>query len=91
MIQNREHWLPVVGYENLYEVSNRGRARSVDRVIVQPGPWGSQPAVRRKLKGRILQQRRGEITLSRQSIRRTVGVRRLMAEAFNACQPRRTA
>ena len=30
-----ETWKPVVGYEGRYEVSDRGRARSVDRVIVQ--------------------------------------------------------
>lgn len=27
-----ERWLPVVGYEGAYEVSNHGRARSLDRV-----------------------------------------------------------
>lgn len=27
----REEWLPVVGYEDSYEVSNRGRVRSIDR------------------------------------------------------------
>ena len=29
--KNDEHWLPVVGYENLYEVSDRGRVRSLIR------------------------------------------------------------
>lgn len=28
-----ERWLPVVGYEGLYEVSDQGRVRSVDRVV----------------------------------------------------------
>lgn len=28
-----EHWLPVVGYEGLYEVSDLGRVRSLDRVV----------------------------------------------------------
>lgn len=28
-----EHWLPVVGYEGLYEVSDQGRVRGVDRVV----------------------------------------------------------
>lgn len=30
---NEERWLPVVGYEGLYEVSDHGRVRSVDRYI----------------------------------------------------------
>ena len=29
----QEIWKPVVGYENLYEVSNTGKVRSVDRSI----------------------------------------------------------
>ena len=28
-----EQWRPVVGYEGLYEVSNRGRIRGVDRLV----------------------------------------------------------
>lgn len=29
-----EKWKPVVGYEGLYEVSSKGRVRSVDRVLI---------------------------------------------------------
>ena len=29
----REEWRPVVGYEGLYEVSNRGRVKSVERTV----------------------------------------------------------
>lgn len=28
-----ERWLPVVGYDGLYEVSDRGRVRSLDRIV----------------------------------------------------------
>ena len=30
-----EHWLPVVGFEGSYEVSDRGRVRSLDRISSQ--------------------------------------------------------
>lgn len=30
---NTERWLPVVGFEGLYEVSDRGRVRSMERVV----------------------------------------------------------
>lgn len=30
-----ERWLPVVGFEGLYEVSNHGRVRSLDRIITK--------------------------------------------------------
>lgn len=32
-MESTEKWLPVVGYEGLYEVSDHGRVRSLDRVI----------------------------------------------------------
>lgn len=35
-----ERWLPVVGYVGLYEVSDCGRVRSVDRVLERGGRWG---------------------------------------------------
>ena len=35
-----EIWKPVVGYEGLYEVSNLGRLRSVERIVKRPeGEW----------------------------------------------------
>lgn len=34
MESKEEQWLPVVGYEGFYEVSNTGKVRSVDRVVV---------------------------------------------------------
>lgn len=42
-----EHWLPVVGFEGLYEVSDFGRVRSLDRTVVTSnGP--------RQYRGRLL-------------------------------------
>ena len=31
-----EIWKSVIGYEGFYEVSNQGRVRSVDRIVIQP-------------------------------------------------------
>lgn len=35
-----EIWKPVVGFEGLYEVSNLGRVRGLDRHITRMGRWG---------------------------------------------------
>jgi NUMOD4 motif len=48
-----ESWLPVVGWEGLYEVSDLGRVRSLDRLVFHsPGS-----ARLRSLRGKVLQLR----------------------------------
>ena len=43
-----EKWLPIRGYEGLYEVSNHGRVRSFDKIVHCRG-WKT-----RRVKGKIL-------------------------------------
>src|SRR3546814_5828056 len=45
-------WRPIVGWEALYEVSDTGAVRSLDREIFVPGPNGE--IGRRRYKGRVL-------------------------------------
>ncbi len=77
-----EEWRPVIGYEGLYEVSDLGRVRSLDRVVLRsngaPHPWKGQilkPSAHPKnghLSVRLYQSDRG----------RTLEVHRLVGEAF---------
>ena len=82
----RETWRPVVGYEGAYEVSDCGRARSVDRVVTRTD--GSLlPLV-----GRIRAQHidRGgylRVSLSRDSKTRGARVHILVAKAFLSRPP----
>lgn len=46
----QEIWKPVIGYEGFYEVSNKGRVRSLDREITQAGKGGTQ--FTRRFKGK---------------------------------------
>lgn len=76
-----ERWLPVVGWEGYYEVSDQGRVRSVDRTIIRSdgGP--------RFWRGRVLAagtNRHGYplVALSRSSDISSKKVHRLVLEAF---------
>lgn len=44
-----EEWRPVVGWEGLYEVSNYGRVRSIDRYIPYKGIYGKMRLCRGKI------------------------------------------
>lgn len=83
-----ENWLPVVGYEGLYEVSDRGRVRSLARTHSHLGGVRSVP-------GRILRPARsgkgGEgrsfVSLSRAGRQHLRGVGVLVLEAFVGPRP----
>ena len=89
-----ERWLPVVGYEGLYEVSDRGRVRSLDReiVVMMPGGWktASGRTVRR-YRGKILKMNpsRGypAVVLSLMGKQDTRDVHQLVMEAFVGPRP----
>lgn len=77
-----EEWRPVVGFEGLYEVSDLGRIRSLDRVITIPSRWGGTHAIPHR--GRVLSLNLNKsgylyVHLGRRNARR---VHRLVAEAF---------
>lgn len=77
---NQERWLPVIGWESSYEVSDQGRVRSVDRIVeTQRGLW--------RYKGKILRpgiNRLGYpvVSLKDADRGRTMKVHRLVLEAF---------
>lgn len=76
-----ERWLPVVGYEGYYEVSDLGRVRSVDRCISGPGGYP------RRQPGRLLTQKPlpfGHMTVNlwKLGVGRTLLVHRLVLLAF---------
>jgi len=79
-----EVWLPVPGYEGLYEVSNRGRVWSVPRRDRLGRPWG----------GKLLIEHLGnqgytEVTLYRGGRQRTWQIDRLVMRAFVGPPPQR--
>ena len=83
-----EEWLPVVGYEELYEVSNHGRVRSLDRDITT---WrGGKHTHRGKIlklspNGARAKQVNG--SMCKDGIRMMFRVHQLVLEAFIGPRP----
>lgn len=77
---NCEVWKPVVGYEGLYEVSNYGNIRSLDKRV---GWWQNKTRV---INGRIISQykldRYPKVRLTKDKTGKMKYVHRLVAEAF---------
>lgn len=76
-----EEWRPVVGWEGLYEVSSRGRVRSLDREMTSVR---GNTFIR---KGKLLTQSTSGknvpvVGLSREAKSATTSVSRMVAEAF---------
>ena len=82
-----EIWRPVVGYEGLYEVSDQGRVRSLDREVPHPR-YGRQ-----RIAGRLLSTRRRTnppyfaVSLLRLGKQTTCRVHVLVLEAFAGPRP----
>ena len=80
-----EIWLPVIGYEGLYEVSNFGRVRSLDRYVRLGGKQKSDALVLKK--GKILSEKDNghgykSVHLTVNRVTKDKYVHRLVAQAF---------
>jgi hypothetical protein len=79
-----EQWRPVAGYEDAYEVSDRGRVRSIARTVQR----GRYPhSVQERILAAATQHRTGllQVVLSCEGRQRRHYVHLLMREAFNQC------
>lgn len=86
----KESWQPVPGYTGLYEVSDQGRVRSLDRQVTQQNRWGSSTTY--QLKGRLLRpgtQKNGRlyVNLSKNNLSWVVTIHKLVALAFIGPRP----
>ena len=82
---DEEEWLDIAGYEGIYQISSKGRVRSVDRCVVD------SRGVSRRLDGKILKQHfratggYPSVHLYKDGVMSTCAVHRLVARAFIAC------
>lgn len=82
-----EEWLPVVGYEGMYEVSNKGRVRSLDRTWTQ---WhGGLVPILGTMLSQVCHPDSGYMTvhLSKEGRKRRRPVHVLLLESFVGPQP----
>lgn len=84
-----EEWRPAYGWEGLYEVSNLGRVRSLERVVAYIRRGKPCEAKRRSkvLRPRPTKQGYIMVALYRDLDRQDVAVHRLVAEAFHGPRP----
>ncbi len=79
-----ERWIPIAGWESLYEVSNKGRVRRLDSVTSDGRSWKS-----RVLKPYLNKKREGYLRVRLQDGKRYKRclVNRLVGEAFHGPCP----
>lgn len=77
----REDWKDIVGYATVYQVSNKGRVRSLSHKVAC-GVGSSRISKGRVLKFHIRKDRGVGVTLSIGSKTKTLKVHRLVAQAF---------
>ena len=85
-----EEWKDIKGYEGLYQVSNEGNVKSVDRIVVANSRWGS--AREMLFKGRMIKQSSTssgylKVQLSKNGVVSNKDVHRIVYEAFNGTIP----
>lgn len=84
-----EEWRAIPGYEGMYEASNLGRIRSLDRWV------GARGGKKRRVRGRVRKQwerpdRRSTVTLTVDRQAKTFTTHRLVADAFLGSRPEGT-
>lgn len=77
-----EMWVPVIGYEGFYEVSDKGNVRSVDRLCNSKTAGSYKRCVGKVLRQITTKNGYKRVNLSVNQKRKTVFVHRLVAEAF---------
>jgi hypothetical protein len=82
MASVREEWRPIPGFEGKYEISNKGRIKSLDRIVYRNHRCGRVIAFR--WKGRIMASvyHKGYCVNKLGSDKRLLGVHQMVAWAF---------
>lgn len=83
----KERWLPIAGYEGLYEVSDFGNVRSLDRVV--PTHYGTRVHRGKQLLPTCTNKGYSRVGLSRDGTTKLFVIHRLVCAAFLPPDPER--
>jgi len=73
-----ETWAPIPGYEGLYEISDQGRVRGLEREVPHEGSGGTQTVEARIISPWIADSGTKMVSLSRSGIEYSVSVPRIL-------------
>lgn len=77
----KEIWKPILNYEGIYEISNKGNIRSCDR-YVEYGDYGKRIKKGKILSPPITKKGYKRVSLSKKGISKNFMIHRLVAQAF---------
>ena len=80
----KEEWKPIKDYEGLYEVSNTGKVRSLDRVVEYTGRRTGETRLHKghEIKATLKKSGYWQVSLNKDNIRKSFRLHRLVAAAF---------
>jgi len=78
----KEIWKPIKGFEGYYEVSNKGRVKSLSRIVYDAGTAKTRKTKEIILKLQLRKKGYLYVNLNKNSKHKAIGVHRLVAYAF---------
>lgn len=81
--KTKEIWLPITGYEGIYEISNKKRIKALEKIII-----GGRYNCPRKFKEKILSTKIGDVVLVKDKKNKTFNIETLYQIIFNDFKPK---
>lgn len=79
-----EIWKDIIGFEGLYQISNLGNVKSLDKIIHNRGRYKQTMLV----KGKILSNKIGDVSLRKNNIKKTYDINTLKKIHFDNFNPK---
>jgi hypothetical protein len=81
--KTKEIWMPIKGFEGIYEISNKARVKALEKTVI-----GGRYNCPRVFKEQILKDCNGDVSLSKSKVKKTYDVYTLKQIHFNGFKPK---